>query len=155
LPATVYFALAVVIVCYIIVHRATFGRSLSAVGYNPEAVRLSGINTNRLIISVYVLSGLLTGLAASLMSIRVNQAYPVMGGTTYTFEAITAAILGGASLNGGVGSAIGSVFGVLTMFVITNCLGLLGVNKYVYQAVLSIVILIAIIFENLKNRRMQ
>jgi ribose transport system permease protein len=155
LPATVYIAIVVVIACYFLMHRSTFGRSLSALGYNMEASRLSGINTAFINVMVYVLCGVLAALSAGLMTVRVNQATPTMGGTTYTFEAITAAILGGASLFGGVGSAFGSVFGVLTIMIIENCVNLLNINYYFYQAVLGIVILAAIIFENLKNRALQ
>jgi len=152
---TVYFAVVIVILCYILMHKSTFGRSLSALGNNAVASKLSGINTARVTVLVYVLCGTLAALSAILMTIRVNSATPVMGGTNYTFEAITAAILGGASLYGGVGTAWGSVLGVIIIYIVQNCINLLGVNFYIYQAVLSIIILAAIVFENLKNRALQ
>lgn len=155
LTANVYYALAMMIICYFILHRMTFGRSLSSLGLNLEATKLSGINAARVHVMAYVICGGLTGLSAILMTLRVGSASPVMGGSTYTFEAITAAILGGASLSGGVGSAVGSILGVFTITIIENCISLLGVNFYFYQAVLSIVILLAMIFEKLKNRKLQ
>jgi ribose transport system permease protein len=152
---TVYFAVVIVIICYILMHKSTFGRALSALGNNVVASKLSGINTARVTVLVYVICGTLAALSAILMTIRVNSATPVMGGTSYTFEAITAAILGGASLYGGVGTAWGSVLGVIIIYIVQNCINLLGVNFYIYQAVLSIIILAAIVFENLKNRALQ
>jgi ribose transport system permease protein len=152
---TVYFAVIIVILCYILMHKSTFGRALSALGNNAVASKLSGINTVRITVLVYVMCGTLAALSAILMTIRVNSATPVMGGTNYTFEAITAAILGGASLYGGVGTAWGSVLGVIIIYIVQNCINLMGVNFYIYQAVLSMIILAAIIFENLKNRALQ
>ena len=78
-----------------------------------------------------------------------------MGGTDFTFTVITAAVLGGASLFGGVGTVWGSLLGVMTIYTIQNILGLLSVNYYMYTAVQSIIILAAIIFENVKNRVIQ
>jgi ribose transport system permease protein len=77
-----------------------------------------------------------------------------MGGGVYTFEVITGAIIGGASLFGGVGTVIGSVFGILIVKIIENCINLLNVSYYTYQAFQGIVILLAIIFENVKNRKL-
>ena len=151
----VWIALIVVVISFFILHKSTYGRSLSAVGMNPEASRLSGIKTKFTVIMAYVFCGLCTGLAAVLMATRVNNCVSTLGGTEFTFRAITAAILGGASLFGGIGTAWGSVLGVLTIYGIENCLGLLGVNSYMYTATLSIIILIAIIFENVKNRILQ
>lgn len=155
LPSSVYFSIAVILICYILIHKSTFGRSISALGRNPEASRLSGISNAQVTVLAYIICGTLAALSAALMAIRVNNSVPTMGGGTYTFEAITAAILGGASLYGGVGTAWGSVLGVLTIIIIGNCINLLGTNYYIYQAVLGVVILLAIIFENLKNRAMQ
>ena len=155
LPASVYFAIAVIIVFYIILHRGTFGRALAFLGCNVGASRLSGINTNRITIMAYVICSALTALAAMLMTARVNSASPILGGSSFTFETITAAILGGASLRGGIGSVPGSVLGVLTIVTIGNCINLLGISFFVYEAALGIVILFALIFEKVKNRVLQ
>ena len=104
---------------------------------------------------VYVICGITTALGAVLMASRVNNCVVTMGGTDFTFTAITAAVLGGASLFGGIGTAWGSLLGLFTIYMIQNILGILGVNFYMYTAVQSIVILIAIIFENVKNRLLQ
>ena len=154
LNTTVLISLIICVVMYYLLHHSTFGRSLSAFGFNAKAARMSGIKTERLNISVYMICSFLVAIAAILLTIRVNCAQPTMGGGVYTFEVITGAIIGGASLFGGIGTVIGSVFGVLTIKVLENCINLLNVSYYTYQAFQGIVILLAIIFENVKNRRL-
>ncbi len=154
LNTTVLISLVICIVMYYLLHHSTFGRSLSAFGFNARAARMSGIKSERLNIMVYMICSFLVAIAAILLTIRVNCAQPTMGGGVYTFEVITGAIIGGASLFGGVGTVIGSVFGVLIIKVLENCINLLNVSYYTYQAFQGIVILLAIIFENVKNRRL-
>jgi ribose transport system permease protein len=151
---TVAIALAVCLIMYYVIHLSTFGRGLSAFGYSAQASKLSGIPTARINMLVYVVCAVFASLAGILLTIRVNSAQPNMGGGNYTFEVITAAVVGGASLFGGAGTVIGSVFGVLIIKVIENCINLAGVSYYIYQAVQGLVILFAIIFENLKNRKL-
>lgn len=155
LNSVVWIMIVVAVAAWFILHKSTFGRSLTSVGLNKEASALSGINTSFTTIMVYVICGITTALGAVLMSARVNNCVVTMGGTDFTFTAITAAVLGGASLFGGIGTAWGSLLGVFTIYMIQNILGILGVNFYMYTAVQSIVILIAIIFENVKNRLLQ
>lgn len=152
LPSTVFIALFIVAVCYLALHKTTFGRMLMAFGFNERASFLSGIKTGKLNKTVYVITGALAAVVGILMTIRVNCAQPNMGGGNFTFEVVTAAIIGGTSLFGGVGSVVGSAFGVLTIKMIENCINLLGVSYHLYQAVMGIVILGAIIFENVKNK---
>ncbi len=154
LNTTVLISLIICIVMYYLLHHSTFGRSLSAFGFNARAARMSGIKTERLNILVYMICSFLVAIAAILLTIRVNCAQPTMGGGVYTFEVITGAIIGGASLFGGIGTVIGSVFGVLIIKILENCINLLNVSYYTYQAFQGIVILLAIIFENVKNRRL-
>lgn len=155
LTASVYYALVVMLIFYYVLHKSTFGRSLSSLGLNIETTKLSGINVAFVHVMAYVVCGALAGFSAILMTLRVNSASPVMGGMDYTFEAITAAIIGGASLSGGAGSVWGSILGVFTIIIIENGINLLGVNYYFYKAVLSILVLAAMIFESLKNRKLQ
>lgn len=154
IPSTVYIALVIVLICYLFMNKSIFGRTLKAFGFNSRASFLSGIKTSVLNRAVYVITGFFSAIVGILMTIRVNCAQPNMGGGTFTFEVITAAIVGGTSLFGGVGSVVGSVFGVLITKLIENCINLMGVSYYLYQAAMGIVILGAIIFENVKNKNM-
>lgn len=155
LSATVWIMLLAAAVCFFILHKSTYGRALTSVGLNAAASRLSGINATFTTVAVYVVCGLCSALGAVLMAARVNNCVCTMGGTDFTFTVITAAVLGGASLFGGIGSVWGSLLGVMTIYTIQNILGLLSVNYYMYTAVQSIIILAAIIFENVKNRVIQ
>lgn len=154
LNTTVVIALVITIIMYYVIHKSTFGRSLSAFGYNKTTSWLSGIPTRFINISVYVICGVLAAVAGILLTIRVNCAQPNMGGGNYTFEIITGAVVGGTSLFGGRASVVGSIFGILIIKIIENCINLVGVNYYMYQAVMGLVILFAIIFENIKNRKL-
>jgi len=152
--SSVAIAAVVCLAMYYVIHLSTFGRGLSAFGYSPQASKLSGIPTAKINILVYVACGFLTAIVGILMTIRVNCAQPNMGGGDFTFEAVTAAVVGGASLFGGTGTVIGGIFGVLIITVIANCISLAGVSYYMYQAVMGLVILFAIVFENIKNRKL-
>lgn len=155
LTTSVWIMLVVALICFFILHKSTYGRALTSVGLNTETSRLSGIHTRFTVVVAYVICGLCSAIGAVLMAARVNNCVCSMGGTDFTFTVITAAVLGGASLFGGIGSVWGSLLGVMTIYTIQNILGLLSVNYYMYTAVQSIVILIAIIFENVKNRVIQ
>lgn len=154
LNTTVVITAVICVVFFYILHLSTFGRNLSAFGLSEPASRLSGVSTARINISVYVISAVLAGLVGILLSIDVNCAQPTMGGGNYTFEVITGAVLGGASLFGGVGSVVGAIFGVMTIKVIGNCINLMNAAYYLYDAIMGIIILAAIIFENVKNRKL-
>jgi ribose/xylose/arabinose/galactoside ABC-type transport system permease subunit len=154
LNTTVFISAAICLLFYYVLHRSTYGRTLSAYGLSEPASRLSGCPTGRINISVYVISGVLSSITGILLSMDVNCAQPTMGGGDYTFQVITGAVLGGVSLYGGVGSIPGAIFGVISLKIINNCINLLNVPYYWGGAVLGIIILLAIIFENVKNRKL-
>jgi ribose/xylose/arabinose/galactoside ABC-type transport system permease subunit len=129
-----------------------FGRALSAFGFNPRAAFLSGLPTARVNVLTYVLCSSLAALAGLLLTIRVNAAQPNMGGGAFTFEIITAAIVGGTSLFGGTGSVIGSLFGVLIMKIIENCINLMNISYHLYLAVQGGIILTVIVMDKIRSR---
>ena len=153
LPSAVFIALGVAVVFHVLIAKGIFGRQLKAFGFSPAAARLSGVPAARVNVSVYALCGTLAALSGLLFTVRVNAAQPNMGGGVFTFEVVTAAIVGGTSLFGGVGSVVGSIFGVLSIKIIENCINLLGVSYHLYLAVQGAIILVAIIAGNLTNRR--
>lgn len=154
LNTTVLISLVVCVLFYYILHRSTYGRQLSSFGLSEPTSRLSGVATGKINLSVYVICGLLAGLVGVLLSIDVNCAQPTMGGGEYTFTVITGAVLGGVSLYGGVGSVVGAIFGILTLKVINNCINLMNAAYYLVEAIMGMIILFAIIFENVKNRKL-
>lgn len=151
LPSSVYIALAVAVVGHIVIGHGRFGRQLRAFGFNARAAALSGIPVNRVNVLAYVSCGALAALSGLLFTIRVTAAQPNMGGGVFTFEVVTAAIVGGTSLFGGVGSVLGSLFGVLSVKVIENCINLSGVSYHLYLAVQGLVILAAIVLRTRTN----
>ena len=153
LPSAVFLTLGVAIVFHVLISRTIFGRQLEAFGLGAKAAALSGVPNARINVTVYALCAALAALSGLLFTIRVNAAQPNMGGGAFTFEVVTGAIVGGASLFGGVGSVVNSILGVLSIKIIENCINLMGVNYNLYLAVQGVIILVAIVFGNLSSRR--
>jgi ribose/xylose/arabinose/galactoside ABC-type transport system permease subunit len=153
LPSAVFLALGVAVVFHVLISRTIFGRQLEAFGLGARAAASSGVPNARINVTVYALCAALASLSGLLFTIRVNAAQPNMGGGAFTFEVVTGAIVGGASLFGGVGSVVNSILGVLSIKIIENCINLMGVNYNLYLAVQGMIILVAIVFGNLSNRR--
>ena len=153
LPLAVFLALGVAVVVHVLISGTIFGRQLEAFGLGARAAALSGVPNARINVTAYALCATLAALSGLLFTIRVNAAQPNMGGGAFTFEVVTGAIVGGASLFGGVGSVVNSILGVLSIKIIENCINLIGVNYNLYLAVQGVIILVAIVFGNLSNRR--
>ncbi|QTA37446.1 ribose ABC transporter permease [Thermosipho ferrireducens] len=117
-----------------------------AIGGNETAAKLSGVKVDRYKIIIYVLSGVLSAVSAIILTSRLNSAQPTFG-TGYELDAIAAVVLGGASLAGGKGTVIGTLFGALIMGILNNGLNLLNVSPFYQQSVKGIVILIAVLLE--------
>jgi ribose/xylose/arabinose/galactoside ABC-type transport system permease subunit len=147
-------ALGLAALLHVVLTRTVFGRRVVAVGGNAEAARLSGIHVQRVQLSVYVLNGLLAAVCGALLAARLQAGDPKVG-TQPPLElgAITAAVLGGASLAGGKGSIAGTVFGALFMGVLDNGLALQGMQSFDQLVVKGVVLLVAVVFDQLKERR--
>ncbi|MBO8161831.1 MAG: ribose ABC transporter permease [Thermosipho sp. (in: Bacteria)] len=117
-----------------------------AIGGNETAAKLSGVKVDRYKIIIYMISGLLAATSAIILTSRLNSAQPTFG-TGYELDAIAAVVLGGASLAGGKGTVVGTLFGALIMGILNNGLNLLNVSPFYQQGVKGIVILIAVLIE--------
>ncbi|MBI1803776.1 MAG: ribose ABC transporter permease [Ignavibacteriae bacterium] len=138
-------------IAYVVLNQTRFGRYVYAVGGNKEAARLSGINTNSVILWVYVISGVLAALSGILLSSRMNSGQP-NAGVMYELDVIAAVVVGGTSLFGGRGSIIGTFLGAMLIGILRNGLNLVNVNSYVQMVVLGVVILLAVMLDQLKKR---
>ena len=118
-PAQAPVFLVVAVAIWLLVHRTTFGRSFRAIGFAPEGARYAGIPVERRIAFVYVLAGVVAALAAIIYTARLGQA-KADAGTGYELFAITAVVLGGTSIFGGVGSVHGTLLGVAAIAVLNN-----------------------------------
>jgi rhamnose transport system permease protein len=126
LPTQAWLFLLVALAVWLLVHRTTFGRSFRAIGFAPEGARYAGLPVNRRLALVYVLAGLISALAAIIYTARLGQA-KADAGTGYELFAITAVVLGGTSIFGGVGSVHGTLLGVAAIAVLKNGLACLPV----------------------------
>lgn len=126
LPAQAWPFLAVAVLIGLLVHRTTYGRSFCAIGFSPEGTRYAGIPVRRRTAMVYVLAGIISALAAIIYTARLGQA-KADAGTGYELFAITAVVLGGTSIFGGVGSVHGTLLGVAAIAVLKSGLGCLPV----------------------------
>ena len=151
LSVTVAIFIVLSLISWAILRYTTIGRSLYAIGGSPEVARLAGIRVRQLTMSVYALSGLLAGLASVALACRLNSSQP-SAGTGYELDTIAAVVIGGASLNGGVGGIRGTVVGVLIIGVLRNGLNLSGVSPFVQQIVIGVVIALAVAADTLRRR---
>ena len=126
LPAQAWLFIAVGILIWLLVHRTTFGRSFRAIGFAPEGARYAGIPVERRLAMVYVLAGIIAALAAIIYTARLGQA-KADAGMGYELFAITAVVLGGTSIFGGVGSVHGTLLGVVAIAVLKNGLASLPI----------------------------
>jgi fructose transport system permease protein len=140
------------LVWFALTHTA-WGRHVYAVGDNREAARLTGINTDRVLLSVYTLAGLTSGLAAMLLVGRTEVGDPNAGQTTENLDSITAVVLGGTSLFGGRGTIIGTLIGAVIVGVFRNGLTLIGVQVIYQYLVTGILIILAVSVDQLTHRR--
>src|SRR6266496_2806780 len=137
--------IVIAVIMGVVLHRSIFGRYLFAVGKNEEAARYSGIRTNRIIASAYIICGGLAGLAAIFLAMYTRSISPASHGNFYELYAIAAAVLGGCSLRGGEGSVLGIVLGTILLQVLQNLVNLLGIPSSLNFAVMGTVILIGVI----------
>jgi ribose/xylose/arabinose/galactoside ABC-type transport system permease subunit len=150
LPIPVWIMFAVFAVSYIVLSRTRFGRHVYAVGGNPEAARLAGIRTHRVLVTVYVISGALSAISGILLASRINSGQP-NAGIMYELDVIAAVVVGGTSLFGGRGGVMGTLIGALLIGVLRNGLNLLNVESYVQQVVVGVVILLAVMLDQLRK----
>ena len=129
-----------------LLNHTRLGRYIYALGGNEEATRLSGINVDRIKITVYAICGFLSALAGLIITSRLSSAQPTAGGG-YELDAIAAVVVGGTSLMGGKGSIMGTLVGALIIGFLNNALNLLDVSSYYQMIAKAIVILLAVLVD--------
>jgi ribose transport system permease protein len=152
LPNGVLILFLVAIAVSFILSKTALGRYTFALGSNEEAVRLSGVNTDRWKIAVYTLSGSICGIAGLLIASRLNSAQPALG-QGYELDAIAAVVIGGTSLSGGRGTVLGTLIGALIMSVLLNGLRILSVAQEWQTVVTGSIIILAVYIDMLRRKR--
>jgi inositol transport system permease protein len=152
-PVPVIIFLLSALIAHIVLRYTRYGRRVYAVGGNPEAARLAGLNVNAVICSVYVIMGFFAGLGSFVLAARLNSAEAVAG-TGYELTVIASVVIGGTSLFGGAGSIFGTVIGAILIGVLLNGLVLMNVSSYIQQIIIGIIIVLAVAFDTFaKSRR--
>ena len=151
-PAPVIITAAVYVLAHLVLTRTTFGRYVYAIGGNEEATRLSGVAVRFHKAMIYAVSGLMSAVAAVILTARLNSAQPIAG-MMYELDAIAATVIGGTSLMGGEGTLAGTLVGALIMGVLRNGLNLLGVSSFLQQIVIGGVIVVAVLLDTVLKRK--
>jgi ribose transport system permease protein len=151
IPLLVIILALVVIAGWVLLNRTTFGRRTVAVGGNPEAARLAGINIKRHTVLLYALSGLCCGIGAIMLTSQATSAQAAMA-NLYELDAIAAAIIGGTLLSGGRGTIIGALFGVLVFSTITNLFAINNLSTEVQNMVKGGIIVAAVLIQQFRYK---
>ncbi|GEK85868.1 ABC transporter permease [Microbacterium aerolatum] len=152
IPNAVLITAVLAIIAAIVLSKTLLGRYTFAIGSNEEATRLSGVDTRRWTILIYMFAGAFTGVAGIIIASRLDSAQPQIG-TGYELQAIAAVIIGGTSLLGGRGSILGTVVGALIMSVLVNGLRIMSIQTEWQNIVVGVVVLLAVFFDSLRNRQ--
>ena len=131
--------------------RTKLGRYIYAVGGNAEAARLSGVRVGLILMTVYIVSGIVAGLGGVILASQLKSSSPTYG-LAYELYVIAAVVVGGTSLSGGQGKILGTLIGALIIAVIQNGMNLTGVESYTQKVVLGLVILGAVLLDRMKHR---
>jgi ribose transport system permease protein len=151
IPLLFVIALFGYLVVHVILSYTQLGRSIYAIGNNPRATYLAGINVNRRKMILFAINGLFVGVAAMLLLSRVGAAQPSTG-TGIELQAIGSVVIGGAPMSGGKGNALGTFCGVLLWGVIGNALNMMRVNPYIQDVVVGMLIILAVAVSSLRLR---
>lgn len=151
-PVSIIIYLLILLFAFFLRRNTKYGRRLNAIGGNPQAAFLSGINVDLHVISIYALSGLIVGLAGLVLVSRLGMVR-ADSGSDFALQALAAAIIGGITFEGGRGSLVGAFFGVLLLGILYNAMNIIGVNSYVQTIILGAIIVIATVISNIGKMR--
>jgi len=151
LPASLILVAVCAVGLWFFLERTNMGRHIFAIGGNPHAARVSGINVDRTLVVVYMISGFFAGLSGLLLAGRTDSGFP-NAGLGIELDAIAAVIIGGASFFGGRGTVIGVLAGVLIMGILRNGLNINNVSAFWQQILIGLVIIVAVYIDVLRRR---
>jgi len=153
IPWIILIAFGIALMTYIVARHTQLGRQIYALGSNPDAAPLRGIDVTKVTLIVFVLAGALSGLAGILYASRWGFVNPSNTGAGFEFQVIAAVVIGGVSINGGVGTVMGTVLGVLLLGCVAAALPLLGIPGSTQNAIYGAVILIALLIDRSVRQR--
>ena len=148
IPVVLFFLIGLIILFTFIMKKSVFGKRTYAIGCNRDSARMAGVPVKLTIMFVYMLSGLMVGIASIVAVGRVSSAAP-LAGMGMEFEAVTAVILGGAAISGGKADMVGTLLGVVMLGVLVTGLTMAHVNIYFVELVKGFVLLAAVLMNNI------
>jgi ribose transport system permease protein len=151
IPSLIWLLALVAVLMHLMLKYTDLGRNIYAIGGNDTAARLAGINLNRYLIGVYMLTGFVAGIAGIVLTARTGSGQPVSGSEGLELQSITAAALGGAALAGGKGAVSSTVLAVTILGVLTNGLTILGVNPFWQNVATGAVLVIAVVIQQQRS----
>ena len=149
-PNPIWVTIIVFIVFGFLLNKTTYGRNTMAIGGNKEAARLAGINVDRIKIMIFTIQGFMAGLAGIILASRMTSGQP-NSSTGFSLDCISACVLGGVSLMGGVGTIIGTIVGVMIMGSVQNAMNLLGIPTFYQYLAKGVILLVAVIFDQVRQ----
>jgi len=149
--ATVVFLLLVVLAELFLVHSYN-GRGFYAVGGNPEAAWLAGLNTKGYLLGAYVFCSIMAAIGGVFLTSRINTGSPIIGGDTVTI-AVSAVLLGGTSMAGGSGTIVGTLIGILILGILKNTMNLIGIGGYYQTIILGVLLVLMVLLDRLNFTR--
>lgn len=146
IPFPIYITLILAVITAFVMNKTVFGRYVYAIGGNERSAVVAGIQVKKVKISVYMVSGFLAAFTAIIYTSRLSSGVPSLG-DGFEMDAITAAVIGGASLAGGQGHIWGTMIGAVIIGILNNALNLLNINSYFQDIVKGVVVLLAVLFD--------
>ncbi|MDE1565756.1 MAG: ABC transporter permease [Actinotignum sanguinis] len=147
IPIPVVLVLIAAVILAWFLHRTKTGLHIYAVGGNKETARLAGVNNGKIIILVYVISGICSGFGGIIVTSRLMVGYPTAGSGTEQFYSIASAVVGGVSLFGGVGTLLGAFLGAILIAEVSNGMNVIGVDSYWQPLVIGVIILVGVLLD--------
>ncbi len=151
IPSAVYIIIIVASILAFVLRRTVYGRNLYAIGANVEAARLVGIRNNLTIFLTFVLTGFLAGISGLMLTSQLTAASPIAG-LGLELSVVSAVILGGASLNGGRGTIIGTILGVAILGTVNNGMTLIGLSSFWQEVARGVILIAAVAFDQIRIR---
>jgi len=142
-PLPVVFVIVLAFIFHIVLTKTVFGRHIFAIGNNPDAAKLSGVEVAKRLFSLYIINGILCGFAGILLASRLSTGQPEAG-RGIELDVIAACVIGGASLSGGEGTILGAMIGALIMGILRNGCNLLDISEFWQQIAIGSIIIIAV-----------
>lgn len=152
IPVPIIIFVIMGIISHLMLSKTRFGKYTYAIGGNEQAARICGINVDRYKIMIYTYAGFLSALAGIMLTSRISAGQPSMG-VMYELDAIAAAVIGGTSLSGGIGTIPGTIIGALIIGVLNNSLDLMNVSSYWQQILKGAIIVTAVMIDSRKNKK--